>query len=95
MQEIILSTVRVETLGSTVRECQRVVSFETPEGSYNRRIVVSDIYAGWVVEALLKDREEAQNRIAELEDQIRSLEQGAAWVSLSPAERDHAIRMAT
>ena len=78
--EIILSTVRVGPLDKETDGFQTVVTFEQIEGTtgqFRRRICVSDFYAGTLVRALLKEREEHVNRIAEMEDQIRSNQERA------------------
>jgi hypothetical protein len=56
---------------------------------------VTDFRAVQLIEAMLVEREQHINRIAELEDQVRSLEeseQATVWAALSPAEREQAIR---
>ena len=95
----ILSSVKAGHIVHPGGDHQTAIHFDQLEGrapeQWTHHIAITDTWAVSLVRALLKEREEQINRIAELEDQVRShqeQDEATVWAALSPTEREQAIR---
>ena len=92
----VLGTVRSGYLDVCEDKCPAII-WDRLDGPsrYKSTQAITDFRAVQLIEAMLEEREQHIDRIAELEDRVRSLEeseQATVWSALSPAEREQAIR---